>query len=134
MTASVLAMGLAEVGGHFQLDGGGSRNDLLAVAVVVDVNEVLARLGTLEQEFLGPVSARVVGRNVAPDFGVTVTVKALFPVRVGHPEVHVGVVRVPSQDDPDVHGQILEQALVEVARLEFLSAGCDDGVHLVESG
>lgn len=56
-----LGMGLAEVGGHFQLDGGGSRNDLLAIAVVVDVNEVFAGLGAFEKKFLGSVATRVVG-------------------------------------------------------------------------
>ena len=52
---------LAEVSGHFQLYGGGSRNDLLTVAVVVDVHEVFAGLGAFEKEFLGSVATRVVG-------------------------------------------------------------------------
>ena len=69
-----------------------------------------------------------------PDFGIAVTVKTLFAVRVGHPEIHVGVVRVPSEDDPDVHGEVLEQTFVEVARCKLFATGCDDGIHLVEGG
>ena len=56
-----LGIGFAEIGGHFQLDGGGPRNDLLTVSVVVDVHEVFAGLGAFEKKFLGSVSARVVG-------------------------------------------------------------------------
>ena len=52
---------LAEVSGHFHLYGGGSRNDLLTVAVVVDVHEVFAGLGAFEKEFLGSVATRIVG-------------------------------------------------------------------------
>ena len=52
---------LAEVSGHFHLYGGGSRNDLLTVAVVVDVDEVFAGLGAFEKEFLGSVAPRIVG-------------------------------------------------------------------------
>ena len=95
---------LAEVGGHFQLDRGGSCNDLLTVAVVIDVHQVLAWLGPLEEEFLGSVSSRVIGRHMTANIGIPVTVKTLFPVWVGYPEVHVGVVRIPSQDNPDVDG------------------------------
>jgi hypothetical protein len=54
-------IGFAEVCRHFQLDGGGSRNDLPAIAVVVDVNEVFARLSMFEKKFLGSVATRVVG-------------------------------------------------------------------------
>ena len=71
---------------------------------------------------------------MTPDFGVTMTVKALFPVRIGHPEIHVGVVRVPGQDDPDVHGQVLEQTFVKVASCKLFATGCYDGVHFVEGG
>ena len=56
-----LGIGFGEIGGHFQLDGGGSRNDLLTVAVVVDVDEVFAGLGAFEKEFLGSVAPRIVG-------------------------------------------------------------------------
>ena len=52
---------LAEVCRHIQLDGGGPRNDLLAVSVVVDVHEVFAGLSAFEKEFLGSVATRVVG-------------------------------------------------------------------------
>ena len=56
-----LRIGFAEIGGHFQLDGGGPRNDLLTVAVVVDVHEVFAGLGAFEEKFLGSVPTGVIG-------------------------------------------------------------------------
>ena len=56
-----LRIGFAEIGGHFLLVGGGPRNDLLAVSVVVDVHEVFAGLCAFEKEFLGSIAARVVG-------------------------------------------------------------------------
>ena len=56
-----LGDGFSEVSRHFQLDGGGPRNDLLTVAVVVDVHEVFAGLGAFEKEFLGSVATRIVG-------------------------------------------------------------------------
>ena len=100
--------------------------------VVVGLDLVCAGPGPAHRVFLGAVATGQVTRKAAADRGELVRVRALLAGGLGDPQVHVGHVGVPRQDDAQVHVQRAAQAGIECHAFPQRQAlALRDGEHAV---